>query len=252
MVAFFLCTISAFAQQQKEVKTQFQTWISENSTMRFSDHWGMIADFHVRRNNFVNEPGFYFIRFGANYWMKNNFTTAFGYGHTWLAQKGKDGGYIYSNENRVYQQLQYISKIGNLSMLQRLRNEQRWQQKVMGGEVTNDLRFTDRVRYLLSINFPVFRNPKLPQLLIVDELLIQFGKDIVYNIFDQNRFTLGIKQNLSKAWRFDLGYMLVYQEKYSGYQYDLNHTIRWFFYYTPDFRRRNSLPPNAVHNSGDE
>jgi hypothetical protein len=30
--------------------------------------------------------------------------------------------------------------------------------------------------------------------------------------------------------------MLVYQPKASGYQYDLNHTLRCFFHYTPDLR----------------
>ena len=34
--------------------------------------------------------------------------------------------------------------------------------------------------------------------------------------------------------------MLVYQQKASGYQYDLNHTLRWFFYFTPDLRKVKS------------
>jgi len=34
--------------------------------------------------------------------------------------------------------------------------------------------------------------------------------------------------------------MLVYQQKASGYQYDLNHTLRWFFYFTPDLRKQKS------------
>jgi len=30
--------------------------------------------------------------------------------------------------------------------------------------------------------------------------------------------------------------MQVFQQKASGYQYDLNHTLRLFFYWTPDWR----------------
>ena len=33
--------------------------------------------------------------------------------------------------------------------------------------------------------------------------------------------------------------MAVFQQKYSGYQYDLNHTIRLFFYLSPDLRKKN-------------
>ena len=36
------------------------------------------------------------------------------------------------------------------------------------------------------------------------------------------------------------GYMPVYQQKASGYQYDLNHTIRWFFYFSPDSRKNKA------------
>ena len=49
-----------------------------------------------------------------------------------------------------------------------------------------------------------------------------------------------MKQTLSRSWSFDLGYMLVYQQKASGYQYDLNHTLRWFFYFSPDYRKTKS------------
>jgi hypothetical protein len=40
----------------------------------------------------------------------------------------------------------------------------------------------------------------------------------------QSRLFLGVKQALGRSWSFDLGYMLGYQPKASGYQYDLNHT----------------------------
>ena len=58
--------------------------------------------------------------------------------------------------------------------------------------------------------------------------------------FDQNRLFLSVKQRPFRSWSFDLGYMLVYQQKASGYQYDLNHTLRWFFYFTPDLRNLKS------------
>jgi hypothetical protein len=45
-----------------------------------------------------------------------------------------------------------------------------------------------------------------------------------------------VKVGISRAWSFDLGYMQVFQQKASGYQYDLNHTLRLFFYWTPDWR----------------
>jgi hypothetical protein len=122
--------------------------------------------------------------------------------------------------------------------LQRLRNEQRWQQKIANDKATGQNKFTDRVRYLLSFTIPFSKNTKYPSLVMADELCVQFGKEVVYNTFDQDRVFIGIKQKLAKDLSFDLGYMFLKQQKSSGYQYDVNNTFRWFFYYTPDFRKK--------------
>ena len=90
---------------------------------------------------------------------------------------------------------------------------------------------------MLSAIDLVSKKPSVLALVVSDEILVQFGPDVVSNTFDQNRLFGGVKQRVSRDWIFDLGYMLVYQQKATGYQYDLNHTLRWFFYWTPDFRR---------------
>ncbi|MBC7890472.1 MAG: DUF2490 domain-containing protein [Ferruginibacter sp.] len=228
----------SFAQTgPKEVKTGSQGWMSVNSTIRLNNKFGIIADLHVRRNNFIADPGFYFARLGVNYWLKENITLVLGYGQMWVAPS-KPNWHHFGQEHRIYQQIQMTSKIGKISVLNRLRNEQRWQEKIADDKFTHSFKFTSRVRYLVSVNIPVFSNPRYPSLVVADELLIQFGKEIVYNTFDQNRAFIGIKQRVSKSLNFDLGYMLVYQQKSSGFQYDKNHTLRWFFYYTPDFRKK--------------
>ncbi|MEP7107438.1 MAG: DUF2490 domain-containing protein [Ferruginibacter sp.] len=233
-----LLQLNSFAQSpSKEVNTQSQTWISVNSTFRLNKKFGVIADLHMRRNNFTADPGFYFIRFGANYWLKENITAVLGYGQMWVAPS-KPIWHHYVQEHRIYQQIQMNSKIGKIGLLNRLRNEQRWQQKIVNDKFIHSYKFTDRIRYLLSINIPVFKNPRAPSLIMSDELSIQFGKEIVYNTFDQNRSFIGIKQPISKTLSFDLGYMLVFQQKASGYQYDKNNTFRLFFYYTPDLRKK--------------
>lgn len=223
--------------RQKEINQQSQAWVSINTTARLCGKWGFMADVHERRNNFLADPQFYFVRFGINYWLKENIILTAGYGHMWVAPSAA-GWHTFSNENRLYQQAQMVSKIGAVSLLQRLRNEQRWQQKMIDDKASGQNKFTDRVRYLLSCNIPVFKDPKFPSLVVADELCVQFGKEVVYNTFDQNRVFIGIKQKLTRNLNFDLGYMLVKQQKASGYQYDVNNTFRWFFYYTPDFRRK--------------
>jgi len=77
--------------------------------------------------------------------------------------------------------------------------------------------------------------------LFVGIIAAHFGATVddntVYNTFDQNRVFLCIRQPISRSVSFDLGYMMVYQQRASGYQYNENHTLRCFFYYRPDFRK---------------
>jgi len=92
----------------------------------------------------------------------------------------------------------------------------------------------------LSVTIPVIKNTYCTSVVLSDELAIQFDKEVVYNTFDQNRFFVGIRRLVCKAHAFDMGYMLKYQQKNSGYQYDKNDTFRWFFNYTPDFRQKKN------------
>ena len=232
---FWLISISNELTAQtkpKEITRRYKSWFSINSEIHINKQWSLLADVHIRRNQFLNESSFYFVRTGIAYHINKDVYVAAGYAHLWGAPT-TPGWKTYSQENRVYQQLQYSSFLGKINILQRLRNEQRWQQKISNDIYTGQNRFTNRIRYLLSVTIPVFKKQTLPSLVVADELHIQFGKEVVYNTFDQNRIFIGIKQKINKQLSVDMGYMQVYQQKYSGYQYDLNHTFRLFFYYNP-------------------
>ena len=158
----------------------------------------------------------------------------------------------YSNENRIYQQFQYSNKLDKASLLIRLRNEQRKIQIMQADTFSGNFRKTDRVRILISVSIPVFRKKTAPELLIADEVLMNFGKDVVYNTFDQNRSTVALKGKINGRWSYDLGYMLIFQQKPSGTDYILNHTLRLFFYGFYDFRKAKTDHEEMQQISGEE
>lgn len=230
-IFFILFSINIFAQtaEEKEINHQMQTWVSLNTHTKYNDHWAVIADVHMRYNDFFKENNFYLFRGGVSYIPNSKISYAGGYAHMWLAPSNPEW-VTYSDENRIYQQVQINSKSGKVGISQRIRNEQRWQEKTQNNEFTGDIRFTNRIRYLASFNIPVFKNTKAPTLVFAEEIMLHFGKEVVYNTFEQNRIFIGIKQSVNKKLSFDFGYMNVYQQKFSGYQYDMNHTLRLFFY----------------------
>lgn len=233
----FFCT-SISAQTTKQINRQSQSWFSVNSTIKLNSRWAILADLHTRRNNFLAKSNFNFVRGGIQYSIDKNLSVAAGYGHMWLYPT-KEGWKTISNETRIYQQIIYTSKFRKTNVLQRFRNEQRWQQKIENDIRTGENKFTNRFRYLLSINVPVAKNPKIPSFVLADEVLLHAGKEVVNNTFEQNRLFVGIKEQLSSSLSFDTGYMIVCQQKSTGHQYDLNNTFRLFFYYSPQLNKTN-------------
>jgi hypothetical protein len=236
ILSMFMFALPVMAQTGKKVNHQPQAWFSLNTTAKVVGKWGFVADLHERRTDFISKTSFHFARIGVNYWLRNDLTVTAGYAHLWLAPTTK-GFRTFANENRVYQQVQLTGKIEKIQMLQRLRNEQRWQQKLESDQQTGQNKFTDRIRYLLSFTIPVCKNKHYPALVLSDELCVQMGKEVVNNTFDQNRLFVGIKQPISNRLSFDFGYLLIHQQKTTGYQYDKSDILRCFFYYTPDFRK---------------
>jgi hypothetical protein len=193
-----------------------------------------MADFHVRRDDFFAEDFFYFVRVGAVNWISQKYPVAYGYAHLWLAPA--DGDTTWSNEDRFYQQWSASHGEGIVSILHRIRLEQRWRDVIINDVKTGDKQFTVRLRYLASFETRIFDNHQLPSFVLSDELLVQFGKSVVYNAFDQNRFFVGAKIKVSPEFSFDIGYMNILQQRSTGYQYDISHVFRLFMYYIPDFR----------------
>lgn len=247
LVLFFFLSQNSTAQRAREVQAQNHFWTSVNTQARMSNKWSVVADLHIRRTNYLKNNNFYYTRIGAAYHINKNLNVSLAGGHMWLANKTATTE-LFVNENRLVQQVQLNQPVGKIQLLQRLRIEERWIQNVINGELTDTYRYSTRFRYLLGLSIPLSKNKYVPSLAFADELMMQTGKDIIYNNFDQNRFFAGIKQQIIPSLAADFGYMHVWQQRLSGYQYNRNHTIRLFFYWQPDFRKKQTSPPTAQKN----
>ena len=47
------------AQTKKVINEQTQTWVSINTVTKFSEHWGIVADAHIRSNEVFHDNNFY-------------------------------------------------------------------------------------------------------------------------------------------------------------------------------------------------
>ena len=125
-------------------------------------------------------------------------------------------------------------------MTQGLRLEEKYRQKILNDSTLADgYNFNYKLRYNLFYEIPFSQKPDNKfSFVINDEVHINFGKQVVYNYFDQNRFFVGLKFNTAKHDNIQLGYMNLFQQLASGNRFRNNHIIRLFYFQNLDWRKK--------------
>ena len=239
VMVVFGCQLQAQTTDTRQTAHDAHLWLSINSNIRFSEKWGMMADVHHRRRDFGQSTSFNFLRLGATYWVQENLRVTAGLAFLQLAPPFSNRNA--TNEYRFHHEAVHTHKIHKINALERLRFDHRWREQWDAEGNFVKFQFTTRVRFLYSLSYPLFKGPgteKKPHLVLANEVLLQMGPEIRFNFFEQNRLFLGVRQKITKNWAFDAGYMYVFQQTAFVNQLNAFHTLRLFFYWTPDFRKQ--------------
>ncbi|TAE03882.1 MAG: DUF2490 domain-containing protein, partial [Bacteroidetes bacterium] len=148
------------------------------------------------------------------------------------------------NEHRPWQQLQWTQDYVGFRTMQWLRFEQRFREKIVNDEFSGQYNFNYRLRYNLALSVPL--NSKKIQhktwfLFANNEIFINFGQNIVYNYFDQNRLFAGISYQFAPHANIQIGYMNVFQQLASGDHFKNIHSLRIFVFHTIDLRKKKEV-----------
>jgi len=87
---------------------------------------------------------FYFLRTGAMYWIAGKYPVILGVAHLWSAPPERKS--TWSNENRIYEQWSVTQNQGIISILNRIRFEQRWRDQIANDQVVGEKSFSLRLR----------------------------------------------------------------------------------------------------------
>jgi hypothetical protein len=136
--------------------------------------------------------------------------------------------------------VQWHSKYGKARMMQWIRLEEKYRQKILNDSTLGTgYNFNYKFRYNLWYEIPFTQQPTNKfSFVLNDEVHVNFGKQIVYNYFDQNRFFAGFKLNINKHDNVQLGYMNQFQQLPAGNKYRNNHVIRLFYFQNLDWRKK--------------
>ena len=68
--------------------------------------------------------------------------------------------------------------------------------------------------------------------------MVNLGKEIVYNSFDQNRFFTGFNYFFNRQTYLQFGYLNVFQQQTSGNKYRVINAARILVFHNLDFRKK--------------
>ena len=226
---------------EKHIHNREQTWLGYFNQTRISNRFGFWLDVHYRQtDNFIDRPFQLLIRQALTYFIKDNIRVHVGYV---LAEHFPAKGLsTIRPEHRGWQQIWWNQKYPGFSTLQWLRLEERFNKKITNDVLSEETTLTFRLRYNLSFFIPLKGKEivaKTPFVAVMDEVFLNFGGNVVYNTFDQNRFFAGVGYQFNKHLNAQLGYMKIFQQEATGNNYISSDVVRLFFFHNLDLRKSN-------------
>lgn len=181
------------------------TWHNEVDMRRFMDNSRL---HHVIAHSHIH------------YKITSNFDIAAGITYSQQSPQFSDAtSTLVIPEIRPFQEITQSQTLGkSVTLSHRFRLDERFIRKNNGIEILegSDFNFRFRYRPQLAINLSKSESKTPTNLKIADELMVNFGGEIVYNHFDQNRVYVGLEKVLSKNFSVEMGYLHWYQQRPSG------------------------------------
>jgi hypothetical protein len=232
-----LLPIIAFSQEKATEYTE-QTWFAYNNQTRLTKRSGIWLDLHLRLNDdFIKKPAVSILRGAYIFYLNDQNRLAAGYAY--VTQYAPDESSPNIPEHRLWQQIQWFEKKNWLTMMQWVRLEERFRRKVIEGELVSDYNFNYRVRYAMALTIPLKGKtvtPRTPFIFINNEIMVNFGSEIVNNYFDQNRFFVGAGYQFTQQLNAQIGYLNVFQQLPAPGTFRHVDAIRLFIFHNLDFR----------------
>jgi len=235
--------------QEKEMATQQMSWWAYFGTFRLTDKWSVWTELQLRRSDFIQEWQQVLPRAGINYHYRNNIVFTAGHAYLWTYPYGEQPIPLEEPryEHRPWQQVVLTHESGKVTFQHRYRLEQRFLQNWSDPNPVTNLRsiepgweLQNRMRYRFLLTVPITKHATGRQKLFAtfyDEIFINFGDNIGFNLFDQNRLGATLGYQVTKAFNIQTGYMNQMIQKSNGRQLENNHTLTVFLTFNVDLRQ---------------
>jgi len=240
------------ARAQRETFTNTNAWFVFNADVALNERWGVLFDASARRSGPVDQAMANFVRGGLAYEVNDNVRVAAGANWSRSYAYGELPADYPVTERRVWQQAIVAHAIGRLDLSHRYRLEQRFRGRRNDPDVDHIDHWerSGRFRYQLKGTLPLSGDdiePGEAYLSASNELFIGIGRNVQYNIFDQNRATFGVGYRLTRDWRTEVAFLEHVIFRGNGTEVERNHTFTFTLSYSrPPSRSQGSAPAGVT------
>ena len=230
---FILTSIIVSAQTKKNIDHQNLLWTRYYNQLQINDKWFIHSEFDNRV--FINPTVQNLVVIRVQGRRKISEQVELGAGLVYFSvatQKPKVNLGFNIPEYRMQQDATLKQNFGKINLNQRFQIEERFFQNCDTEGLTSGTTFFWRFRYRLQGEYTFWKKEKqYLKAILSDEIMINAGRNVVYNTFDQNRVYASLQYGVSSAVAVELGYMNSFQQRASGVDYFDRNIIRLSIYH---------------------
>lgn len=199
LLGLMMLSVSTVALATGKTPDDFQAWGVLNGTYHFNDKWFGYGEFQGRYSDNLGDVRELQVKPAIGYHFTPELTGMIGYGHIEV-----NNGTEWLDEDRLWEQMSYKMKFGDLTLTSRTRMDHRW--------LSNDQDVSHRFRQQFKAEHPIFESKFY--LTGSNEVLVNLNDtDTKSQGLDQNRTFGGVGYKINDNIKVETGYQLQYVPK---------------------------------------
>ena len=227
-VMLFLAGHTGFAQ--KTVTSQGLVWYYYVQNLKINDRFSVQSDIQERHFIGPAKQSQFIVRSNFKTLIASNWDVGVGLA---FSLSNTDPTVAYSLETpeiRPHIEFNNKQKLKHVFISHRYRLETRVYHNTSGRDLAKGFSFGNmRFRYQFGVDF-LLNKPKDEKnawkLRLADEVMLNFGSKIKYNLFDQNRAYVTLQYAPIQVVAFEIGYLHLFQQRAAGDKYFSRHILR--------------------------
>lgn len=227
-IFFLFATSYCQGQKEKNIDHQSILWTRYYNQVFFNEKWSLHSEIDNRLFLKPIQENVFLARVQGRYKINEHLETGVGFAYfsvnTQIPEVNPD---FTIPEYRGQQDLTWKQNLGKFTINQRFQLEERFIHNANKENLLPGSTFSWRFRYRLQTDYTFWKKEKqLLKAVLSDEIMFNFGKNIIENTFDQNRIYTAIHYGLNSNVAFELGYLNSFQRRSSGTDYFNRDIIR--------------------------